>query len=357
MFFSPEIPPFHEFSSNSFDCKPCLLAAVHVIHICGKVHKSLSDGKVGIVRKQGMELFLCGSRRNNWSLEFNVRNYSNLSTLCMKRVKPWVFGIQSGFLVEWNSNWLKRSLITMSVLSSFVWSAVLWLQIRKCLTISIITAQHALQHLFARPLSSQQIRPPPPQLAPQHPQFQILVSLQKDLLQIHRLLENNNGQIGDNRQRDTWIVHIAWHPLQHQKQATNLMCYLIGTAVCSKSKCMRASISRVSSKLACSSLAIVRRGGTVGGLKFSDLFGHWWRKVWDRNILRPGGFLFPRVDHSPNKTRHQFQQLLWNIQQFREAAGQLLNTWTGGKQYKGPRLPTTTNSKNLEEIPLWPTHP
>ena len=59
-----------------------------------------------------------------------------------------------------------------------------------------------------------------------------------------------------------------------------MMCYLSGTAVCSKSKCMRASISRVSSKLACSSLAIARRGGTVGGLKFSDLLGHWLRKAF-----------------------------------------------------------------------------
>ena len=63
-----------------------------------------------------------------------------------------------------------------------------------------------------------------------------------------------------------------------------MICYLSGTAVCSKSKCIRARISRVSSKLACSSLAIVRRGGTVGGLKFSDLLGHWLRKALDQQI-------------------------------------------------------------------------
>ena len=63
-----------------------------------------------------------------------------------------------------------------------------------------------------------------------------------------------------------------------------MICYLSGTAVCSKSKCIRARISRVSSKLACSSLAIARRGGTVGGLKFSDLLGHWLRKALDQQI-------------------------------------------------------------------------
>ena len=56
-----------------------------------------------------------------------------------------------------------------------------------------------------------------------------------------------------------------------EKTVTNLKCYLRGTAVCSKSKCIRARMRSVSTKLAWSSRAILRRGGTVGGLKFSDL--------------------------------------------------------------------------------------
>jgi len=81
------------------------LTAVHLIHSCGKVHKSLSNGKVGVVQKR-LEWNYCAAKGTNCSLGQSEQLFQSACTL-HENCKTGVFGLQSGLVVvEWNSNWL-----------------------------------------------------------------------------------------------------------------------------------------------------------------------------------------------------------------------------------------------------------
>jgi len=70
------------------------LTAVHLIHSCGKVHKSLSNGKVGVVQNR-LEWNYCAAEGIIAHL-VKAQNYLNLAAHCMKNVKPGSLGFRVG---------------------------------------------------------------------------------------------------------------------------------------------------------------------------------------------------------------------------------------------------------------------
>ena len=82
--------------ANMFNLNHVYLTVVHLIHSCGKVHKSLSNGKVGVVQNR-LEWNYCAAEGI-----IALGQSTELSQSCCtlhEKCKTGVFGLQSGFVV------------------------------------------------------------------------------------------------------------------------------------------------------------------------------------------------------------------------------------------------------------------